>query len=119
VVFRAVDELLARRAGLVHRDVKPGNLLIDVQPGRPDHVYLSDFGLSKGALSAAPEQIEGRPVDGRADQYALACTAFELLTGEAPFQRDQAGPGRPGRDRRRGRRRRRHPRRGTAQHAQP
>jgi serine/threonine-protein kinase len=94
----------AHRAGLVHRDVKPANLLIDTQPGRPDHVYLSDFGLSKGALTSvgltgtgqflgtpnymAPEQIEGRPVDGRADQYALACTAFELLTGEAPFQRD-------------------------------
>jgi hypothetical protein len=79
-------------------------MLLDVRPGRPDHVYLSDFGLSKGALSAAgmtgsgqvlgtpdymaPEQIDGRPVDGAADQYALACTAFELLTGEPPFRRD-------------------------------
>ncbi len=92
----------AHRAGLVHRDVKPGNMLIDAQPGRPDQVYLSDFGLSKGALVGltragqfvgtpnymSPEQIEGRPVDGRTDQYALACTAFELLTGVAPFQRD-------------------------------
>jgi hypothetical protein len=96
----------AHAAGLVHRDVKPANMLIDVRPDRPDHVYLSDFGLSKGAMSssrltgtglflgtadyAAPEQIDGRAVDGRTDQYALACTAFELLAGAPPFQRDQA-----------------------------
>ena len=95
----------AHAAGLVHRDVKPANMLLDVRPGRPDHVYLSDFGLSKGSLAASgltgtghfigtvdyisPEQIEGRPVDGRADQYALACAAFELLTGEPPFPREQ------------------------------
>jgi hypothetical protein len=91
----------AHAAGLVHRDVKPGNMLLDVRRGRPDHVYLADFGLTKattGAASltstgrflgtadyAAPEQIGGRPVDGRADQYALACTAVEMLTGQAPF----------------------------------
>ncbi len=96
----------AHAAGLVHRDVKPANMLIDARPGRADHVYLSDFGLSKAALSPAdltgsgqflgtadyisPEQIRGEPVDGRADQYALACAAFELLTGEAPFRRDDA-----------------------------
>jgi len=95
----------AHAAGLVHRDVKPANMLMDAQPGRPDHVYLSDFGLSKAALSSvgltaagqflgtldysAPEQIEGRPVDGRTDQYALACAAFELLSGAPPFTRDQ------------------------------
>ena len=95
----------AHAAGLVHRDVKPANILIDGREGRPDHVYLSDFGLSKGALSSvrltgtgqylgtpdymAPEQIEGRVVDGRTDQYALACAAFELLTGQPPFNRDQ------------------------------
>ena len=72
---------------------------------RPDHVYLSDFGVSKGAISSvsltgagqflgtpdysAPEQIQGRAVDGRADQYALACVAYQLLTGVVPFERDQ------------------------------
>jgi protein kinase-like protein len=97
----------AHRAGLVHRDVKPGNMLVDSQPGRPDHVYLADFGLSKGTLSTSvgltaagqflgtvdyisPEQIEGKPVDGRADEYALACAAFEMLTGVPPFRRDEA-----------------------------
>jgi serine/threonine-protein kinase len=94
----------AHAAGLVHRDVKPANILVDTRPGRPDHVYLADFGLSKGRSSVmltgigssmgtpaymAPEQIEGRPVDGRTDQYALACAAFELLAGEPPFARDQ------------------------------
>jgi serine/threonine protein kinase len=94
----------AHAAGLVHRDVKPANMLLDARPGRPDHVYLADFGLSKGRSSAAtltgtgvsmgtpsymaPEQIEGRPVDGRTDQYALACAAFELLAGQPPFARD-------------------------------
>jgi Protein kinase domain len=91
----------AHAAGLVHRDVKPGNMLLDVREGRPDHVYLADFGLTKptsGAVTltttgrflgtadySAPEQIEGRRVDGRADQYALACAAIEMLTGQTPF----------------------------------
>jgi hypothetical protein len=95
----------AHAAGLVHRDVKPANILVDTRPGRPDHVYLSDFGLSKGAVSAAgltqtgafvgtpdycaPEQISGQPVTGQADQYMLACVAFTLLTARMPFAREQ------------------------------
>jgi len=95
----------AHAAGLVHRDVKPANILVDARQGRPDHVYLSDFGVSKGVIPSvsltgtgqylgtpdysAPEQIEGLAVDGRADQYALACVAYQLLTGTAPFERDQ------------------------------
>src|SRR3954453_10729327 len=90
----------AHASGLVHRDVKPANVMIEGQ-----RVYLADFGLTKRASSdsmqlteagqflgtvdyVAPEQIEGRPTDGRADQYALGCVLFECLTGSRPYPRD-------------------------------
>jgi serine/threonine protein kinase/WD40 repeat protein len=95
----------AHAAGLVHRDVKPANILIDRSPGRPEHPYLSDFGLAKGAAASsgltgtgqflgtpdysAPEQISGRPARPQTDQYALACVAYSILTGALPFARDE------------------------------
>jgi YVTN family beta-propeller protein len=94
----------AHGRGLVHRDVKPGNILLAMNGGAVAHAYLADFGLTKRVGGArgltvsgqvlgtidyvAPEQIEGGLVDGRADQYSLGCVLFECLTGAVPFRRD-------------------------------
>ncbi len=101
-VASALDAAHAR--GMIHRDVKPSNVLL----ARRDHAYLSDFGLAKPAESlealtrqgtvvarveyVAPEQMLGQRVDARADVYALGCLLFEALTGEPPFARWSGGP---------------------------
>jgi serine/threonine-protein kinase len=88
---------VAHEQGLLHRDVKPSNMILTSE----DHVYLTDFGLTKRADSAsgftaagqmlgtidyvAPEQIEGGEADPRGDVYGLACVLFEMLAGTAPF----------------------------------
>jgi serine/threonine-protein kinase len=108
-IVRHVAEALdgAHAEGLVHRDVKPGNILLVEGAGAEgrDLVYLSDFGLTKrldsasGALTktgqfvgtvdyVAPEQIEGGTVDRRTDQYSLACVLFECLAGAPPHRKD-------------------------------
>ncbi|MBF6181480.1 serine/threonine-protein kinase [Nocardia otitidiscaviarum] len=108
IVRQAANGLdAAHRVGVLHRDVKPANILIDSHPGRPDRVLVSDFGIAKtlgGATQltevgsvlatlayAAPEQLTVSNIDHRVDVYALGCTLYELLTGSKPFPRPSAG----------------------------
>jgi serine/threonine protein kinase len=100
-IAEALD--VAHEQGLVHRDVKPSNVILTPE----DHVYLTDFGLAKRAETApgltaadrmlgtvdyvSPEQIEGSEPDPRADVYALGCVLFEMLTGEPPYAREKGG----------------------------
>src|SRR5687768_14778669 len=111
-LFAQIGDALdsAHRAGLVHRDVKPANILVAESQehaghAHGDHVYLTDFGLTKrtselsGGLTGtghflgtvdyvSPEQIQGKPVGSGTDMYALGCVLYECLTGQMPFRRD-------------------------------
>ncbi|HYX85367.1 MAG TPA: serine/threonine-protein kinase, partial [Gaiellales bacterium] len=98
---------VAHQRGLIHRDIKPANVLIEhagTDVETIDHAYLADFGLMKRTVSrsgltntgqflgtvdyVAPEQIEGRTPDYRADIYSLGCVVYECLTGTVPYPRD-------------------------------
>lgn len=104
LVSQVADALdAAHAAGLVHRDVKPGNIVVAGEPPN-ERAYVCDFGLARHVASVdsltgdrafvgtidyvAPEQIAGKPVDGRVDVYALGCVFYELVAGERPFTRD-------------------------------
>jgi serine/threonine-protein kinase len=103
-IVTAVAEALdyAHQRDLTHRDVKPANILISKPDTDDERIMLADFGIARrgddasgltgtnmtvGTVAyAAPEQLKGEEIDGRTDQYALAATAFQLLTGSPPFQ---------------------------------
>src|SRR5919197_610882 len=104
LIEQAADALdAAHAAGVVHRDVKPGNILVE-QGSEGEDAYVCDFGLARHVSSVSslpsergvvgtidcvpPEQIEGGTIDGRADVYSLGCVLYECLAGERPFDRE-------------------------------
>jgi serine/threonine protein kinase, bacterial len=107
-IISAIADALdyAHQRGLLHRDIKPANILLSDTDPRGRRILLADFGIARqvGDISgltatnmvmgttayAAPEQLLGKDIDGRADQYALGCTAFHLLTGAMPYDNSNA-----------------------------